>query len=491
MPCLPDPAPATATPARRCSRRCAPTRARTAILTDIDGTLAPIVERPEQAAVPSAAVRAAGGAERALRRWSAASPAAGRPRRGAWSASRGSPTPATTASSCCCRATRSRASTPRSRGARTRRRSSSPGSTPDELAALGLRTEDKGPIQALHWRGAEDERAAEARAHEIAADAGRAGLEPHWGRKVLELRPVGGGGKDAAVAALLAADGFAVAAYAGDDRTDLDAFRRLRELREQRRAGDRDLRRRQLAGGAAGARRGVRPARRRPRRAGSRCSSRWRPSRALHRPAPPLGLPHRRRGDRAGRDRGARGGPQRQPEHDPDRRRRLVARGARRRPLPGAPGARRRRRPRRPRPSAHRDQPAPGDRHADRPRRLWPIGAIALVAGVLGIFFPGVAIVGAGYALLVSLAWRSHEAAVLGVEQRDGTKFYVVPNIALRPVELVRTPGLRSDRLCRRRRPDARALPGLRSSSFLNSRQPRVLATSAAVSQARRAVATP
>jgi len=79
--------------------------------------------------------------------------------------------------------------------------------------------------------------------------------------------------------------------------------------------------------------------------------------------------------------------------------------------------------------------------------RLWPIGASALAAGVLGIFFPGVAIVGAGYALLVSLAWHSHEAAVLAIEQRDGVRFYVVPNGALRPVELVRTPGLRSDRL--------------------------------------------
>jgi hypothetical protein len=79
--------------------------------------------------------------------------------------------------------------------------------------------------------------------------------------------------------------------------------------------------------------------------------------------------------------------------------------------------------------------------------RLWPIGATALLAGVLGIFFPGVASVGAGYALLVSLAWHSHEAAVLAIEQRDGVRFYVVPNSALRPVELVRTPGLRSDRL--------------------------------------------
>ena len=52
------------------------------------------------------------------------------------------------------------------------------------------------------------------------------------GRKVLELRPTGGGGKDAAVASLLASDGVVRAVYAGDDRTDLDAFRRLRELRE-------------------------------------------------------------------------------------------------------------------------------------------------------------------------------------------------------------------------------------------------------------------
>jgi len=79
--------------------------------------------------------------------------------------------------------------------------------------------------------------------------------------------------------------------------------------------------------------------------------------------------------------------------------------------------------------------------------RLWPIGLTALAAGVLGIVYPGVAAVGAGYALLVALAMRTREAAVLGIEQRDGVKFYVVPNAALRPIQLVRTPGLRSDRL--------------------------------------------
>lgn len=102
----------------------------------------------------------------------------------------------------------------------------------ERLDEAGLRIEDKGPIQAIHWRGVADEAAAEAAARVIAVDAGRAGLEPRWGRKVLELRPVGGGGKDAAVASLLAGDGLDRAVYAGDDRTDVDAFRRLGELRE-------------------------------------------------------------------------------------------------------------------------------------------------------------------------------------------------------------------------------------------------------------------
>jgi hypothetical protein len=79
--------------------------------------------------------------------------------------------------------------------------------------------------------------------------------------------------------------------------------------------------------------------------------------------------------------------------------------------------------------------------------RLWPIAITAIAAGILGLFFPGVAAIGAGYALLVALAMRTREAAVLGIEQRDGVKFYVVPNSALRPVQLIRTPGLRSDRL--------------------------------------------
>jgi hypothetical protein len=80
-------------------------------------------------------------------------------------------------------------------------------------------------------------------------------------------------------------------------------------------------------------------------------------------------------------------------------------------------------------------------------QRLWPIAVTAIIAGGLGLFFPGVAIIGTGYALIVSLAWHTREAAVVAIEERDGVRFYVVPNSALKPIQLVRTPGLRSDRL--------------------------------------------
>jgi hypothetical protein len=79
--------------------------------------------------------------------------------------------------------------------------------------------------------------------------------------------------------------------------------------------------------------------------------------------------------------------------------------------------------------------------------RLWPIGLTALIAGALGFFYPGVTAIGAGYALLVALGWRTREAAVIGIEDRDGVRFYVEPSSVLRPVRLVRTPGLGRDRV--------------------------------------------
>jgi hypothetical protein len=80
-------------------------------------------------------------------------------------------------------------------------------------------------------------------------------------------------------------------------------------------------------------------------------------------------------------------------------------------------------------------------------QRLWPIAVVTIAAGVAGLFFPGVAIVGTGSALIISLAVRAREAAVQAIEERDGVRFFVVPGSTFKPIELVRTPGLRSDRI--------------------------------------------
>ena len=96
-------------------------------------------------------------------------------------------------------------------------------------ASAGLRLEDKGPIRALHWRGADDEGRAEAEAEAIAAEAGAAGLAIHRGRKVIELRPPVPFDKGAAIAELLGDHPIRHALYAGDDRTDVDGFRALGE----------------------------------------------------------------------------------------------------------------------------------------------------------------------------------------------------------------------------------------------------------------------
>jgi trehalose 6-phosphate phosphatase len=205
--------------------------ARTAILTDVDGTLAPIVERPDQAAVPE---RARELLDELGRRYRLVGCISGRQ---ALEARRlvgveGLAYAGNHGFELLLPGDEEPRLDPALAGRERDAAEFLAGLDSTELEGSGLRREDKGPIQALHWRGAGDERAAEARAREIAAEAGRAKLEPRWGRKVLELRPVGGGGKDSAVGALLAEDGVVAAAYAGDDRTDLDAFRRLRELRE-------------------------------------------------------------------------------------------------------------------------------------------------------------------------------------------------------------------------------------------------------------------
>ncbi|MGA7396221.1 MAG: hypothetical protein WBW62_02120 [Solirubrobacterales bacterium] len=96
--------------------------------------------------------------------------------------------------------------------------------------------------------------------------------------------------------------------------------------------------------------------------------------------------------------------------------------------------------------SVHKDGVTPSLQEPGRIAwgRLWPILAAVATAGGIGIAFPAVAAIGCGYALLVALAWRNREAAVLAVEGRDGVRFLVEPGSPFRAVKLVRTPGFRA-----------------------------------------------
>ena len=104
----------------------------------------------------------------------------------------------------------------------------------DDLRRLRVRAEDKDVIRAFHWRGAPDEEAAEAAVRGIAERAEGAGLVTHWGRKVLEIRPPVELNKGRGVRRLIEETPIAVAAYVGDDTTDLDAFAALRALVEEK-----------------------------------------------------------------------------------------------------------------------------------------------------------------------------------------------------------------------------------------------------------------
>ena len=90
--------------------------------------------------------------------------------------------------------------------------------------------EDKGLTASLHYRNAKDEDAARAELEEIAARARKAGFVARFGRKVLEILPPIEANKGTAVRRLLADRGLDRALYAGDDTTDLDAFHALEPL---------------------------------------------------------------------------------------------------------------------------------------------------------------------------------------------------------------------------------------------------------------------
>ena len=310
---------------------------RTAILTDVDGTLAPIVERPEQAAVPAAARELLAGAERALRpgrlRLRAAGAGGAAPGRGRRHRLRRQPRPRAAAARRGGAATRPLAGRARAR----RRPSSSPALDAAELAASGLAAA-RTRARSRHCTGAAPRTSAAPRRAPTRSRSRPDG--PNWNRA--GAARCSSCGRSAAAARTprwprcSPATELDRAVYAGDDRTDLDAFRRLRELREEGElstavcvgvlspeappelAEESDL---AVDGpdGLAGDARG----------AGGLAD-------ALHRPAARHRPPHRRRGDRAGRDHRDRRQPRRRHD-DPHRRRRLVADRAARRPLPRPP----------------------------------------------------------------------------------------------------------------------------------------------------------
>jgi trehalose 6-phosphate phosphatase len=94
-------------------------------------------------------------------------------------------------------------------------------------AVSWAQTEDKGLSAALHFRDAADDATARAQLDVIADRARAAGFVARYGRKVLEIVPPLEADKGAAVRRLLGERDLHRALYAGDDTTDLDAFRAL------------------------------------------------------------------------------------------------------------------------------------------------------------------------------------------------------------------------------------------------------------------------
>ena len=96
-----------------------------------------------------------------------------------------------------------------------------------------VRLEDTGAIVAFHGRGAPAAEAARAAIDAVAENAEAAGLRTHWGRKVLEVRPPVRMDKGVGIINFLEGVDVDAVLFAGDDSTDLDAFRALTQLREE------------------------------------------------------------------------------------------------------------------------------------------------------------------------------------------------------------------------------------------------------------------
>jgi len=181
---------------------------RAAILLDVDGTLAPIVQRPDAAAVPEEARREVG---RLVGRYALVACISGRTGEDA----------------------RRLVGVDGVRYVGSHGLELAPEADRwrDEIhrfaAGVDWPVEDKGLTVSFHYREAEDEEAALEELEEVAERARAVGLVPRFGRKVLEIRPPVEADKGTAVTQLLREAGLERALYAGDDTTDVDAFRAL------------------------------------------------------------------------------------------------------------------------------------------------------------------------------------------------------------------------------------------------------------------------
>jgi trehalose 6-phosphate phosphatase len=182
-----------------------------AIALDIDGTLAPIVRRPDEAAVPETARREL---ERLVGRYALVACVSGRTGDDA----------------------RRMVAVDGVRYVGSHGLELSPEADRwrEEIrrfaATVEWPVEDKGLIVAFHYREAESEEDALEYLEGVADRAREAGLVPRFGRKVLEIRPPVHADKGTAVRQLLDDAGLRRALYAGDDTTDVDGFRALDDL---------------------------------------------------------------------------------------------------------------------------------------------------------------------------------------------------------------------------------------------------------------------
>lgn len=222
---MPTPAPPTALEEALAPLRAEP--ARSAILLDVDGTLAPIVRHSEDAHVPEPTRTPL---IEVAKRYGVVACVSGRPASVAKRiVSLGSISYVGNHGAELLRArSRDLEVEPEVAAYGRRVRAFAQAAWTDELHRLRVRHEDKDLIAAFHWRGAPDELAAEAAVRDLAARAEAEGFATHWGRKVLEVRPPVPLDKGRGIHGLLRGTDLDAALYAGDDRTDLDAFRGLR-----------------------------------------------------------------------------------------------------------------------------------------------------------------------------------------------------------------------------------------------------------------------